>query len=258
MAFSVSEIRLAPSAALGAEVERRIAQLHPDPLSDKVKIGAVLDDDVHRLLEQRAIDYAWEHNVLVVVAAGNSGVDTATYGPAASAHVLTVGASDANDKHAGFSNWGASVDLVAPGIDVLSLRARQTDFAMVAGLADYTPGDWFVGPQALLYRASGTSFAAPLVTGVASLVIAKTPAVTAADLQRILTQSARDIDVPGVDQFTGYGLLDARAALTQPAGFFLEVGIAGVEVVHQLIRKEDGEIVSRARTSWRSMTVTAK
>ncbi|MFQ5636249.1 MAG: S8 family serine peptidase, partial [Gammaproteobacteria bacterium] len=184
-------------------------------------------------VEGRAIDHAWDRNVLVVVAAGNTGEDTATYGPAASAHVLTVGASDANDERAGFSNWGASIDLVAPGVDVLSLRASRTDFALIAGLADYAPGDWFVGPDALLYRATGTSFAAPLVTGVASLVIAGNPDITAAELLRLLTQSARDIDVPGVDQFTGYGLLDARAALTQSPEFFLEVAIAGVTVAQR-------------------------
>jgi len=183
--------------------------------------------------EQRAIDYAWDHDVLVVAAAGNSGVSTENFGPAASPHVLTVGASDADDRHAGFSNWGASVDLVAPGIDVLSLRARDTDFALVAGLEDYAPGEWFVGADALLYRASGTSFAAPLATGVASLVVAKNPDVTAAELLRILTQSARDIAVPGVDQYTGYGLLDARAALVQPPESFLEVGIADVAVVQR-------------------------
>jgi subtilisin family serine protease len=181
--------------------------------------------------EQRAIDYAYEHEVLVVVAAGNSGVDTANFGPAASPHVLTVGATDVNDQHADFSNWGASVDIVAPGIDVLSLRARYTDFAHVADLEDYAPGDWFVGPEAWFYRASGTSFAAPLVTGVASLVLAKNPDLTVEQLMRILTQSARDIDEPGVDQHTGYGLLDARAALTQSPEFFVEVSITGVTVI---------------------------
>lgn len=182
-------------------------------------------------IEQHAIDYAYTHNVLIVVAAGNSGIDTANFGPAASPHVLTVGASDTNDRHAGFSNWGASVDLVAPGIDILSLRARSTDFALVTGLKDYMPGDWFVGPEARFYRASGTSFAAPLVTGVASLVIAKNPGVTVEQLMRILTQSARDIDEPGIDQHTGYGLLDARAALRQSPDFFIEVGISGVTVI---------------------------
>lgn len=182
-------------------------------------------------IEQRAIDHAWNENVLIIVASGNSGADTADFGPAASPHVLTVGASTAEDDHAGFSNWGASVDVVAPGIDILSLRASNSDFALVAGLADYAPGEWFVGPEAMLYRASGTSFAAPLVTGVASLVVANNPDVTAAELMRIIKQSARDVAVPGVDQYTGYGIVDARAALNQSPEFFLDVAIENVAVV---------------------------
>lgn len=183
--------------------------------------------------EQRAIDHAHANNVLVVVAAGNEGVETADYGPAASANVLTVGATGPDDKHQGFSNWGASVDLVAPGIDVLSLRARATDFALVADAEGYTAGDGFVGKESRYYRASGTSFAAPFVTGVASLLVARDSGLTAADLMRMLTQSAQDINVPGIDQFTGYGLLDARAALSIDPEFFLEVAIAGVELVQQ-------------------------
>jgi subtilisin family serine protease len=183
--------------------------------------------------EQRAIDHAFANNVLVIVAAGNEGVETANYGPASSENVLTVGASGPDDEHLGFSNWGASVDLVAPGIDVLSLRARATDFALIADAEGYSAGDGFVGGDARYYRASGTSFAAPLVTGVASLLLARDPGLTAADLMRILRQSARDISVPGIDQFTGYGLLDARSALTLSPEFFLEVAIAGVELVQQ-------------------------
>ena len=183
--------------------------------------------------EQRAIDHAFANNVLIVVAAGNEGVETADYGPAASANVLTVGATGPDDQRQGFSNWGASLDLVAPGIDVLSLRARGSDFALVAGTEGYSPGDGFVGDTAGYYRASGTSFAAPLVTGVASLLLARDPGLKVTDLMRMLTQSARDIDVPGIDQYTGYGLLDARAALSISPEFFLEVAIAGVEVVQK-------------------------
>lgn len=224
--------------------------------------------------EQRAIDYAYDHSVLIVVAAGNSGVDTADFGPAASPHVLTVGATDTNDKHAGFSNWGASVDIVAPGVDILSLRARYTDFALVAGLEDYKAGDWFVGPNALLYRATGTSFAAPLVTGVASLVVAKNPDITADQLMRVLTQSARDIDAPGIDQHTGYGLLDARAALSQSPEFFIEVSITGVTVIQgkrgpmlQILGTYDADKPDRAwieigegsaPTSWKKVSKTIK
>jgi len=181
--------------------------------------------------EQMAIDYAVARDVVVVVAAGNTGENVEDIGPAGGGNVITVGASGPDDKRAVFSNWGANIDLVAPGVDVLSLRARWTDFALVAKTANYKPGSNFVGPQAAYYRASGTSFAAPLVTGVASLLRAKDPSLSAADVKRILTHSAQDIDIPGVEQYTGFGLLDARAALAADRNFFINARFSGARVV---------------------------
>ena len=99
---------------------------------------------------------------------------------------------------------------------------------------EYPKGASYVGADKRYYRAGGTSFAAPIVAGVASLLIANDPTLGPDDVKRILVQSARDIDAPGVDQFSGYGLLDARAALTMLAAaktFFIESAITGVSVV---------------------------
>lgn len=181
--------------------------------------------------EQMAVDYAAARSVVIVVAAGNTAEDVADIGPAGGDNVITVGASGPNDKRTVFSNWGANIDLVAPGVDVLSLRARWTDFALVAKTTDYKPGDYFVGPLAAYYRATGTSFAAPLVSGVASLLLAKNPSLSAAEVKRILTNSAREIDIPGIDQYTGFGLLDAKAALAADRNFFVDARIVGVQVV---------------------------
>ena len=183
-------------------------------------------------IEQHAVDYAYGKGVVVVVAVGNEGIDAADYGPAALANVISVGASDLEDKRAGFSNWG-KVDLVAPGVEILSLRARRTDFVLVAGVKDYEAGANFVGPQAKYYHASGTSFAAPFVSGVASLLFAKNPDLTAEQVIRIITQSARDIEAPGWDRVSGFGLLDARAALDAEPSFFVESHLAQLQVVKQ-------------------------
>lgn len=183
--------------------------------------------------EARAIQYAIDQGVLVVAAAGNTAEDITGFGPAASTGVVTVAATDTNDERAGFSNWGAQVDIAAPGVDILSLRARRTDFILTTFPKMYLPGDAFVGPQAKYYRASGTSFAAPLVSGVASLVFAKHPELKGSDVRRVLLQSARDIGVPGIDQYSGFGLLDARAALGADPAFFVDAAIAGVKVVQK-------------------------
>jgi len=183
--------------------------------------------------EARAIRYAVDQGVLVVVAAGNDSGDLKGFGPAGTADVLTVAASDVDDERAPFSNWGAQVDIAAPGTDILSLRARRTDFVLTTFPKTYLPGDAFVGDGAKYYRASGTSFAAPLVSGVASLVFAAHPQLSGADVRRVLMQSAKDIGVPGVDQYSGYGLLDARAALAADPKFFVDASITGVSVIQQ-------------------------
>lgn len=163
---------------------------------------------------QRAIAYAQSKGVLVVVAAGNDGREIAGTYPAALAGVLTVAAVDANDHRAAFSSYGEAVAIAAPGTDIVSLRARRTDFQL-GRVAGYRAGEAFVGSDRRAYRASGTSFAAPIVSGVAALVWAKTPALTAAEVRQKLEQTARDVETPGRDLYTGYGVIDARAALAE-------------------------------------------
>lgn len=183
--------------------------------------------------EETAVAYARSKGALVVIAAGNEGVETGTFGPAGNAQALIVAATDAKDLRAGFSNWGGGVDLAAPGMDILSLRARRTDLMRDIAGVKYTPGAAYVGQDRRYYRTSGTSFAAPLVSGVASLLLSRDPALTPDQLERILTNSARDIETPGVDQYTGYGLLDARAALAADPNFELTAAITGLAVSQQ-------------------------
>jgi len=188
--------------------------------------------------ELAAIDHAVASGVVVVAAAGNQGRDAKEFGPAAFANVITVAATRPDDTRAGFSNWGAPVDIAAPGYDILSLRARRTDTELYAGIVSYRVGSNFVGEEARYYRLSGTSFAAPFVSAVASMIVGMRPSLKPADVKRMLLHSARDIDVPGRDNNTGYGLLDARAALAAEPAVFVEAHITGVQVV-----RERGEVM---------------
>jgi hypothetical protein len=180
--------------------------------------------------ERLAVAYARGKGVLIVAAAGNDAEDVGGYAPAGLPGVLTVAATDFDDRRASFSNWGRRIDLAAPGLDVLSLRARATDLMRDIPGVEYVPGAAYVGADRRYYRASGTSFAAPIVAGAASLVWSRRPELTAEDVARVLVHSAKDVDTPGRDQYTGYGLLDVRAALGRDPRFFVEAEISGVKV----------------------------
>ena len=182
-------------------------------------------------LEQMAVDYAISRGVVVVVAAGNGAVDVEDFAAAGLDNVITVAATDVGDQRTGYSNWGTQVDIAAPGDDVLGLRARGTDLmANVEGL-EYEAGSHLVGDGELYYRASGTSFSAPIVTGVASLLMSRDPALSGEEVRRILIQSAQDIGPPGRDQLSGYGMVDSQAALRADPEFFIDVQISGVAAV---------------------------
>ena len=171
---------------------------------------------------QLAVDYAVSKGVLVVGAAGNEGEDAAGLVVAGTRGVLTVAATSMNDKRVGFSNWGQPIDIAAPGLDVLSLRARASDFLLYFGQnPDYEAGTSVVGKQQDLYRAGGTSFAAPIVAGVASLLWSMEPELTLQQVRNKLLMSAEDIETPGWDQYTGVGLLNAKKAMEADPDYYL-------------------------------------
>jgi subtilisin family serine protease len=216
---------------------------------------------------QAAVDYATAKGVLVIAAAGNKAENIEKVQPAGLTGVLSVAATTRDDARAPFSNWGSAIDLAAPGVDVVSLRARRTDFIWSSPTGKYAPGSAFVGADKRLYRASGTSFAAPIVSGVASLVWSKAPQLTAVQVRRMLEQSARDVETPGRDRYTGYGLVDASAALAADPEFFVEAQVRsakpakdGGDTVVELIGTADADRFARARielgegeepTSWK-------
>jgi len=93
------------------------------------------------------------------------------------------------------------------------------------------PLQYAVGPRTQYYRNTGTSFAAPLVSGVAAVIWSRRPSLSAEEVRRILLNSAEDVNSPGVDQYTGYGIVNLRSALVADPEFFVAAGIDHVEVV---------------------------
>jgi subtilisin family serine protease len=150
-----------------------------------------------------AVDAAVAAGSLVVAAAGNEGLEGSPLAyPASSPHVLTVGATQRDGSPAPWSSASRFVDLAAPGAEI------------PAAAVDPETGtrSWST--------VNGTSFAAPIVAGVAAWLWTVRPTLVADQVAEILRRSARDIGTPGRDPATGYGLLDVPAALaaaTPPA-----------------------------------------
>ncbi len=181
-------------------------------------------------LEIEAAKYAQQQDVLILVAAGNQGVSAEQQGYSTLPGVLVVGASDQVGQRAGFSNFGNNVALLAPGVDVLSLRAEDTDFIALTNPLDYPDESAVVGEEGEYYRASGTSFSTALATGIASRVLSQRPELTSGELREALVQTATDVEPPGVDQLSGYGQLDYVAALQVEQGAFVHARLASAEL----------------------------
>jgi subtilisin family serine protease len=145
-----------------------------------------------------AVQKAQQAGALVIAAAGNDGINTDSFYPAAYPDVVGVAATDSENAPASFSNSGSVVDVAAPGVDIISTYN-----------AEYPANT----TQALYASFSGTSLAAPHVTGVAALVKARRPDLTAQEIAVRIQDNATDLGALGRDDTYGYGLLNARCAV---------------------------------------------
>ena len=150
-----------------------------------------------------AVQIAFAKGSLVVAAVGNEFAQgNPVIFPAAYPHVLSVASLDPSLQSSGFSSANAAVDVAAPGVNVpvATPGAFDTD-GVVDGVT----------------LASGTSFAAPIVAGAAAWLATVRPDLSAGQLADVLRRSARDVDRPGYDANTGFGLVHMGAALALPA-----------------------------------------
>lgn len=141
---------------------------------------------------RQAIKYANSKRVVVLAAAGNSGMQgsPAIY-PAAFPEPIAVGAVNSNLQRAAFSNVGAYVDVAAPGDGILSTYGTsKTAYAY----------------------ASGTSMATPYAAAAAALVIAADSSLSATAVRNRLESTARDLGAPGADAEYGKGLVNPASA----------------------------------------------
>ncbi|MBB6099130.1 serine protease [Deinobacterium chartae] len=167
-----------------------------------MSLGFILqDDDAPDAALKDAINRAYnEKDVLLVASAGNQ-PNVGLYYPASDSNVIAVGAVDKNDNLTSYSarprSGERSVDLVAPGGTNPDCSAGDCILSLSANPTGYE-------------GRAGTSEAAPQVSGVAALMRAYKPNLTAKQIRAALKESARDL---GADPAVGAGRLDARAAL---------------------------------------------
>ncbi|KQP70228.1 hypothetical protein ASF40_10440 [Microbacterium sp. Leaf288] len=149
-------------------------------------------------VEASAVAYAVSKGVVVVAAMGNDGSSSPSF-PAAYPDVIAVAAIQSNESRAAFSQTGPHIDISAPGVGILSTY-------LAGGLATM----------------AGTSMASPHVAGVAALVKAVKPSLTATEIGDILRSTAKPLrDVasdPVPNDRYGWGLLDASAAVLKARG----------------------------------------
>lgn len=165
---------------------------------------------------QNAVNYAWNKGCVIVAAAGNNGNSTAFY-PAACNNVVAVSATRSNDTRPTWSNYGAYVDLSAPGENIWTL--------------DNGTGYRYI---------SGTSFSSPIVAGVLALMASTGPRSNA-ELVELLLTNVDDIGTAGYDTYYGYGRVNAFRAVQATAAF---VGVDATAPQVSILSPAAGSAVS--------------
>ncbi|MCQ6275803.1 peptidase S8 [Bacillus sp. V3B] len=143
----------------------------------------------HSSFLEEAVNYAYDHNVVLIAAAGNDNTSQPSF-PAAYPQVLSVTAVSYTGGRAPFSNYGDYIDVTAPGVQIASTFFNQ----QYAGL-------------------SGTSMASPHVAGLAGLLLSENPHLTNREVMDIIKDTAYDLGTPGTDNDFGSGLIDVQKAL---------------------------------------------
>lgn len=143
---------------------------------------------------QNAIASARNAGVVIAAANGNSGSTPALF-PGSADYLLGVASVGSSITRSGFSNYGPTTDLAAPG----------------EGIESTMPGGGYGGK-------SGTSMATPHVVGVCALVLSERPSLPADSVMEFMRATARPIGSPTPNDYTGWGLVRADRAIAAVRG----------------------------------------
>jgi subtilisin family serine protease len=201
VAPNVKLLPLRISDAKGSTTMKRITDCIMLAADRGSKVINVSFTGVDSAAVEAAGKYARSKGAILVYSAGNHGKYRAPSSYPVFENVLAVGGTNRADKRwtwrkflrSGGSNYGPFVDISAPGLDLTSTAVYDTE-----------------NPDAIKYRTgSGTSYSAPIVSGVAALIYSVNPRFTPQDVENILLESADDIGVSGL----GAGRVNALKAV---------------------------------------------
>jgi serine protease AprX len=199
-----------------------------------------------------AVEYAWQHGIVVVAAAGNRGNvgDAVQYAPANDPFVISVGGADEDGDYgkgerANWSSTGrtqdgfAKPDVMAPGAHIISVLAPGSAFAALC------PTCVFSGAY---FKAGGTSMAAPVVSGAAALLLQARPNLTPDQVKTLLMNTDKPI------KGSAAGEIDVEKALfASTGGPLANAGVAPNQLINMALAA--GIDVTRwTRSSWSSAT----
>jgi subtilisin family serine protease len=149
-------------------VKNAEAEGHLDRMVISMSLGGTFSQTTNDAIEE-----ATNAGAFIAVAAGNDGEDAAGFSPSSAPSACTVGATDKNDVRADFSNFGADLDIFAPGVDITSA---------------------WIGSTTATNTIDGTSMACPHIAGLAAYLIGLEGPKSPADLcKRIQELASKDI-----------------------------------------------------------------
>jgi len=211
-----------------------------------------------------AVEYAWLKGIAVTVAAGNLGPNSALYAPANDPYVITVGATDdagtvstVDDSLTSFSGYGVTQDgfvkpdLVAPGRHIITTAAAGSTIAT-------TYPQNMVGTQYV--QLTGTSMAAPQVSGIAALYLEAHPGIRPGQLKGVLKTTAHGFGWLGIVPVgAGAGYADTVAAINYNGTIGnLDGGLAPNNYLKVMYMAANnlpaGTVVSWGSVSWDSVS----
>lgn len=171
----------------GEEDDVAAAILYAVQMKAKV-INMSFGDNSFSLVLRDIIQYAYSQNLVLVASAGNSGSNLPHY-PSVYSEVICVGNSTIDDVVASSSNWGSTIDLVAPGTNIIT-TSRNSGYSSI----------------------NGTSASAPFVSATAALILSLQN-FSNEEVKQILKSTSDDIGESGWDLRSGAGRLNIERAL---------------------------------------------